>query len=123
MRIVAGATVTVVVVLVSVIVATVWFLRFKHQDDVDKKSSNHLELPLEYASNEGKFFLIYYKNNDERINQFKIFRKYNLFIYVHYCFVSIVLCVIYSYQSLLLFYSICFICFISYFPKRHYIKI
>lgn len=61
MRIVAGATVTVVVVLVSVIVATVWFLRFKHQDDVDKKSSNHLELPLEYASNEGKFLNILQK--------------------------------------------------------------
>lgn len=57
MRIVAGATVTVVVVLVSVIVATVWFLRFKHQDEVDKKSSNHLELPLEYASNEGKLIV------------------------------------------------------------------
>ncbi|XP_012160825.1 ephrin type-B receptor 1-B isoform X2 [Ceratitis capitata] len=52
MRIVAGATVAVVFLLVLVIVATVLFLRSKHQDDMDKKSSNHLPLPLDYASNE-----------------------------------------------------------------------
>lgn len=55
MRIVAGATVAVVFLLVLVIVATVLFLRSKHQDDMDKKSSNHLPLPLDYASNEGKY--------------------------------------------------------------------
>ena len=53
MRIVAGATVAVVVILVLVIVATVLFLRSKNQDDIDKKSSNHMPLPLDYASNEG----------------------------------------------------------------------
>ncbi|KAL9873518.1 ephrin type-B receptor 1-B isoform X3 [Glossina fuscipes] len=52
MRIVAGATVAVVIILVLVIVVTVWFLRTKNQDDSDKKSSNHLPLPLDYASNE-----------------------------------------------------------------------
>ncbi|XP_054091590.1 ephrin type-B receptor 1-B isoform X2 [Zeugodacus cucurbitae] len=52
MRIVAGATVAVVFILVLVIVATVLFLRSKNQDDLDKKSSNHLPLPLDYASNE-----------------------------------------------------------------------
>lgn len=53
MRIVAGATVAVVFILVLVIVATVLFLRSKNQDDIDKKTSNHLPLPLDYASNEG----------------------------------------------------------------------
>ncbi|XP_067614765.1 ephrin type-B receptor 1-B [Eurosta solidaginis] len=52
MRIVAGTTVTVVFILVLVIVATVLFLRSKNQDDLEKKSSNHLPLPLDYASNE-----------------------------------------------------------------------
>ncbi|XP_065370674.1 ephrin type-B receptor 1-B isoform X2 [Calliphora vicina] len=52
MRMVAGATVAVVVILVLVIVATVLFLRSKNQDDIDKKSSNHMPLPLDYASNE-----------------------------------------------------------------------
>ncbi|XP_017468095.1 PREDICTED: ephrin type-B receptor 1-B isoform X2 [Rhagoletis zephyria] len=52
MRIVAGATVAVVFILVLVIVATVLFLRSKNQDDLDKKSSNHLPLPLDYTSNE-----------------------------------------------------------------------
>ncbi|XP_075152453.1 eph receptor tyrosine kinase [Haematobia irritans] len=54
MRIVAGATVAVVVILVLVIIATVVFLRSKNQDDLDKKSSNHMPLPLDYASNEGQ---------------------------------------------------------------------
>lgn len=75
MRIVAGATVAVVFVLVLgeyfaildsshlmkttvffpylVIVATVLFFRSKNQDDLDKKTNNHLPLPLDYASNEG----------------------------------------------------------------------
>ncbi|XP_054745645.1 ephrin type-B receptor 1-like [Anastrepha obliqua] len=52
MRIVAGATVAVVFILVLVIVATVLFLRSKNQEDVDKKSINHLPLPLDYATNE-----------------------------------------------------------------------
>lgn len=52
MRIVAGATVAVVFILVLVIVATVLILRSKTQDDLEKKSSNHLPLPLDYASNE-----------------------------------------------------------------------
>lgn len=52
MRIVAGATVAVVFILVLVIVATVLFLRSKNQDELDKKTSNHLPLPLDYASNE-----------------------------------------------------------------------
>lgn len=52
MRMLAGATVAVVAILVLVIVATVLFLRSKHQDDIDKKSSNHMPLPLDYASNE-----------------------------------------------------------------------
>ncbi|XP_036347955.1 ephrin type-B receptor 1-like, partial [Rhagoletis pomonella] len=55
MRIVAGATVAVVFILVLVIVATVLFLRSKNQDDLDKKSSNHLPLPLDYTSNEGMY--------------------------------------------------------------------
>lgn len=59
MRIVAGATVAVVFILVLVIVATVLFLRSKNQDELDKKTNNHLPLPLDYASNEGRvlFFL------------------------------------------------------------------
>lgn len=52
MRIVAGATVAVVFILVLVIVATVLFLRSKNQDDLDKKTNHHLPLPLDYASNE-----------------------------------------------------------------------
>lgn len=39
--------------LVIVIVATVYFMRSKHHDDLDKKSSHHLPLPMDYASNEG----------------------------------------------------------------------
>lgn len=76
MRIVAGGTVAFVFVLVLgkvnsnssdridaiiylllsfvVIVASVWFLRSKSQDELDKKTNNHLPLPLDYASNEGK---------------------------------------------------------------------
>lgn len=77
MRIVAGATVAVVFVLVlgeeftcfshqqekslivyfvshTVIVVTVLFFRSKNQDDLDKKTNNHLPLPLDYASNEGE---------------------------------------------------------------------
>ncbi|XP_021694773.1 ephrin type-B receptor 5 isoform X5 [Aedes aegypti] len=53
MRIVAGSTVAVVFILVLVIVVTVLFLRSKSHDDIDKKNSNHLPLPLDYASNEG----------------------------------------------------------------------
>lgn len=52
MRIVAGSTVAVVFILVLVIVVTVLFLRSKSHDDIDKKNSNHLPLPLDYASNE-----------------------------------------------------------------------
>lgn len=37
-----------------VIVASVWFLRSKSQDELDKKANNHLPLPMDYASNEGK---------------------------------------------------------------------
>lgn len=37
-----------------VIVVTVLFFRSKNQDDLDKKTSNHLPLPLDYASNEGE---------------------------------------------------------------------
>ncbi|XP_050079643.1 ephrin type-B receptor 1 isoform X1 [Anopheles maculipalpis] len=52
MRIVAGTTVTVVFILVLVIVVTVVFLRSKNHDEIDKKTNNHLPLPLDYASNE-----------------------------------------------------------------------
>lgn len=52
-RLVAGATVLIVFVVVLAIVATVLVLRTKNQDDMDKKTSNHLPLPLDYASNEG----------------------------------------------------------------------
>ncbi|XP_055618124.1 ephrin type-B receptor 2 isoform X3 [Toxorhynchites rutilus septentrionalis] len=52
MRIVAGSTVAIVFVLVLVIVVTVLFLRSKSHDDIDKKTNNHLPLPLDYASNE-----------------------------------------------------------------------
>ncbi|XP_037043289.1 ephrin type-B receptor 1-B isoform X3 [Bradysia coprophila] len=52
MRIVAGATVAVVILLVLVIVVTVLFLRSKNQDELDKKTNNHLPLPMDYASNE-----------------------------------------------------------------------
>ncbi|XP_053685475.1 ephrin type-B receptor 1 isoform X1 [Sabethes cyaneus] len=52
MRIVAGSTVAVVFILVLVIVVTVLFLRSKSHDDIDKKTNNHLPLPLDYASNE-----------------------------------------------------------------------
>uniref|UniRef100_A0A182W4G8 Uncharacterized protein n=1 Tax=Anopheles minimus TaxID=112268 RepID=A0A182W4G8_9DIPT len=52
MRIVAGTTVTVVFILVLVIVITVVFLRSKNHDEIDKKTNNHLPLPLDYASNE-----------------------------------------------------------------------
>lgn len=54
MRLVAGATVLIVFIVVLAIVATVLVLRTKNQDDLDKKTSNHhLPLPLDYASNEG----------------------------------------------------------------------
>lgn len=52
-RLVAGATVLIVFIVVLAIVATVLVLRTKNQDDLDKKTSNHLPLPLDYASNEG----------------------------------------------------------------------
>ncbi|XP_055604839.1 ephrin type-B receptor 5 isoform X5 [Uranotaenia lowii] len=52
MRIVAGSTVAIVFILVLVIVVTVLFLRSKSHDDIDKKTNNHLPLPLDYASNE-----------------------------------------------------------------------
>uniref|UniRef100_A0A2M4AKF5 Putative tyrosine kinase eph ephrin receptor family n=1 Tax=Anopheles triannulatus TaxID=58253 RepID=A0A2M4AKF5_9DIPT len=55
MRIVAGTTVMVVVILVLIIVVTVVFLKSKNHDDIDKKTNNHLPLPLDYASNEGMF--------------------------------------------------------------------
>lgn len=38
---------------ILVIVASVWFLRSKSQDELDKKTNNHLPLPMDYASNEG----------------------------------------------------------------------
>lgn len=53
-RFIAGAIVTGVSFLVIFIVATVYFMRSKHHDDLDKKSSHHLPLPMDYASNEGK---------------------------------------------------------------------
>lgn len=37
----------------TVIVASVWFMRSKSQDELDKKTNNHLPLPMDYASNEG----------------------------------------------------------------------
>ncbi|XP_030379373.1 ephrin type-B receptor 1-B isoform X2 [Scaptodrosophila lebanonensis] len=51
-RFIAGAIVAGVFFLVIFIVTTVYFLRSKHQDELDKKSSNHLPLPMDYASNE-----------------------------------------------------------------------
>ncbi|XP_033237103.1 ephrin type-B receptor 1-B isoform X4 [Drosophila pseudoobscura] len=51
-RFIAGAIVTGVLFLVIFIVATVYFMRSKHQDELDKKSTNHLPLPMDYASNE-----------------------------------------------------------------------
>lgn len=52
-RLVAGATVLTVFIVVLAIVATVLVLRTKNQDDLDKKTSNHLPIPVDYASNEG----------------------------------------------------------------------
>lgn len=52
-RLVAGATVLIVFIVVLAIVATVLVLRTKNQDDMDKKTSNHLVLPQDYASQEG----------------------------------------------------------------------
>jgi Eph receptor B1 len=52
-RLVAGATVLIVFIVVLAIVGAVLVLRTKNQDDLDKKTSNHLPLPLDYASNEG----------------------------------------------------------------------
>jgi hypothetical protein len=50
------------------VVGIIVFVRFyncsKNQDDLDKKTNNHIQLPVDYASNEGK------KNFD-----------YNFFIY------------------------------------------
>ncbi|XP_017033637.1 ephrin type-B receptor 1-B isoform X4 [Drosophila kikkawai] len=51
-RFIAGAIVSGVLFLVIFIVATVYFMRSKHQDELDKKSTNHLPLPMDYASNE-----------------------------------------------------------------------
>ncbi|KAH8376029.1 hypothetical protein KR093_005601, partial [Drosophila rubida] len=51
-RFIAGAIVTGVFFLVVIIVATVYFMRSKHQDELDKKSTNHMPLPIDYASNE-----------------------------------------------------------------------
>lgn len=53
-------------------------MRSKHQDDLDKKSTNHLPLPLDYASNEGKIFfinnmLVVYSNYENHI--IKIIQK------------------------------------------------
>lgn len=58
-RMVAGATVLIVFIVVLAIVATVLVLRTKNQDDLDKKTSNHLPLPLDYASNEGLLLFCY----------------------------------------------------------------
>ncbi|XP_041674474.1 ephrin type-B receptor 1-B isoform X2 [Drosophila eugracilis] len=51
-RFIAAAIVTGVLFLVIFIIATVYFMRSKHQDELDKKSTNHLPLPLDYTSNE-----------------------------------------------------------------------
>lgn len=59
----------------TVIVATVLFLRSKNQDELDKKTNNHLPLPLDYASNEGMLsyfnstFCLYLNKN--YINEFE----------------------------------------------------
>ncbi|ALC48140.1 Eph [Drosophila busckii] len=52
-RFIAGAIVTGVTLLVIVIVGTVYVMRSRHQDELDKKATNHLPLPTDYASNEG----------------------------------------------------------------------
>ena len=57
MRLVAGATVLIVFLVVLGILAAVLIFRTKSQDDLDKKTSNHLPLPLDYASNEGDYYL------------------------------------------------------------------
>lgn len=44
----------------TAIVATVLVFRSKNQDDLDKKTNNHLPLPLDYASNEGKIDILFY---------------------------------------------------------------
>lgn len=45
---------------ILVIVASVWFLRSKSQDELDKKTNNHLPLPMDYASNEGMYMFLFY---------------------------------------------------------------
>lgn len=67
----------------TVIVASVWFLRSKSQDELDKKTNNHLPLPMDYASNEGMMSLFihailvlkkkfFWKN----INKFNVKKKH-----------------------------------------------
>lgn len=75
-RLVAGATVLIVFIVVLAIVATVLVLRTKNQDDLDKKTSNHLPLPLDYASNEGTCLELW-----SNVPTLKFLLKSNFFIY------------------------------------------
>ncbi|KAL5289859.1 EPHA5 family protein [Megaselia abdita] len=52
MRIYAGATIAIVIVLVLIIFGTVFLFRTKNQDELEKKATNHLPLSMDYASNE-----------------------------------------------------------------------
>ena len=78
-RIVAGSTVAVVFILVLVIVVTVLFLRSKNHDDMDKKTNNHLPLPVDYASNEGNF-----KKIVQKYSSFSFFCENVIQSYLHF---------------------------------------
>lgn len=54
MRIYAGATIAIVIVLVLIIFGTIFFFRNKNHDELEKKATNNLPLSMDYASNEGK---------------------------------------------------------------------
>jgi Eph receptor B1 len=54
-RIAVFAVLFIALMVVGIIVFVRFYNCSKNQDDLDKKTNNHIQLPVDYASNEGKF--------------------------------------------------------------------
>uniref|UniRef100_A0A336MPK1 CSON003848 protein n=1 Tax=Culicoides sonorensis TaxID=179676 RepID=A0A336MPK1_CULSO len=50
--VIAGSTIVVIVIISVLCICAFVLVRSKNQDDIDKKTNNHHQLPLDYASNE-----------------------------------------------------------------------
>lgn len=71
---------------VLVIVATVLFLRSKNQDELDKKTNNHLPLPMDYASNEGTLSVLSFFFLNFIFLEFHFVARSFLFLFCHYVY-------------------------------------